>query len=153
MIKTIICAAVSGALFGAGLVISGMTDPDVVLAFLTLNEHWNPALIAVMGSAVVVASLGFAFARRRGGPIFAEKFSEPTSTKTDARLIVGAVIFGAGWGLAGYCPGPALVGAASLDYRALLFIVAYGLGMWLYQILLAPAPTSPETRAQVTGDG
>jgi uncharacterized membrane protein YedE/YeeE len=151
--KTIICAAFSGALFGAGLVISGMTDPEVVLAFLTLNEQWNPALIAVMGSAVVVASLGFALARRRGRPVFAEQFSEPGSSKIDARLVGGAVIFGAGWGLAGYCPGPALVGAASLDYRALLFIAAYGVGMWLYQLFLSPSRVSPDTQPQVAGDG
>lgn len=151
--KTLICAAASGALFGAGLVISGMTDPDVVLAFLTLNEHWNPALIAVMGSAVVVAALGFAIARRRGSPVFAESFSDPASSEIDLRLVAGAVIFGTGWGLAGYCPGPALVGAASFDYRALLFIAAYFLGLWLYQIFLSPAPENRGRHAQLSGDG
>ena len=83
--KTYLCAAFSGALFGAGLVISGMTDPDVVLAFLTLNEAWNPALIAVMGSAVVIASLGFALARKRGRPVFAERFSDPTRSAIETR--------------------------------------------------------------------
>jgi uncharacterized membrane protein YedE/YeeE len=151
--KAVMCAAISGALFGAGLVISGMTDPEVVLAFLTLNQHWNPALIAVMGSAVIVASVGFAFARRRGRPVFTETFSEPASSDIDVRLLAGAAIFGIGWGLSGYCPGPALVGAASLDYRALLFIVAYGLGMWFYQLFAAPSGRSSQRRAQTAGDG
>ncbi len=151
--KTYLCAALSGALFGAGLVVSGMTDPDVVLAFLTLNESWNPALIAVMGSAVVVASLGFALARKRGRPVFAEQFSDPTRSGVDGRLLAGAVIFGAGWGLAGYCPGPALVGAAGFDYRALLFIAAYALGLWLYQIFAAPSAAAADSQPQLASDG
>ena len=136
--NTTLCAALAGALFGAGLVISGMTDPDVVLAFLTLNEQWNPALIAVMGSAVAVASVGFAVARRRGAPLLAERFSEPASAAIDARLITGAALFGAGWGLSGYCPGPALVGVATFDYRAVVFVAAFALGLWTYRAFLTP---------------
>ena len=130
--KTLLCATLSGLLFGAGLAISGMTQPEVVLAFLTLDSNWNPALMLVMGSAVSVSAVGYALARRREKPLLDARYHEPTARQVDLRLLSGAGIFGVGWALSGYCPGPALVGAASLDYRALVFLAAYLGGLVLY---------------------
>jgi len=151
--KPILWALLSGACFGAGLVISGMTDPDVVLAFLTLDASWNPALIVVMGSAMVVASLGFAFAHRRGAPFADPEFHEPTASSLDARLLLGAATFGVGWGLSGYCPGPAIVGAASIDVRALIFFAAYLVGIAAYEWLLSNAQPGVTPGISVSGGG
>lgn len=128
-----IAALLTGALFGAGLVISGMTDPHKVLAFLTLDASWDPALIFVMGAAVMVGLVGFQIARRLPRPLLDAAFHGPTNSVIDARLLSGAGIFGLGWGIAGYCPGPALVGFFTLDARALLFVAAYVLGVVLYE--------------------
>ena len=149
-------ALLSGACFGAGLVISGMTDPEVVLAFLTLDGNWNPALIVVMGSAVVVASLGFAFARRREAPFADAEFHEPSASSPDTRLLLGAAVFGIGWGLSGYCPGPAIVGAASVDVRALIFLAAYLAGITIYERLWTNTQvnlTEDVISSAGTGDG
>ena len=129
----------AGTLFGLGLTISGMTDPDNVLAFLTLNADWDPALIFVMGSALMVTMAGYrmlgVLLRSRGRPLFDSRFHMPSNTDVDARLIGGATLFGLGWGLAGYCPGPALVGLMTLDPRALVFIAAYVGGVLAYEMI------------------
>ncbi|NKC01467.1 MAG: YeeE/YedE family protein [Pseudomonadales bacterium] len=131
-------ALFGGTIFGAGLVVSGMTDPEKVLAFLTLGAGWDPALIFVMGSAVVVATLGFWLVGKRAAPLFDTTFHAPASTALDGPLLGGAVLFGVGWGVSGFCPGPALVGVMTLDERALLFIVAYGVGVLLFEKLVSP---------------
>ncbi len=128
-----ISALLGGLIFGAGLVVSGMTDPQKVLAFLTLNAHWDPALIFVMGSAVLVATAGFALTRRRVKPLFDEIFRTPVNTVIDKRLISGAAVFGVGWGVAGFCPGPALVGVMNGDLRAGVFVLAFVVGMMLFE--------------------
>lgn len=151
--KSIFWALLSGACFGGGLVISGMTDPEVVLAFLTLDASWNPALIVVMGSAVTVASLGFAFARRREAPFADHEFHEPAASSLDSRLLLGAATFGVGWGLSGYCPGPAIVGAASIDFRALIFVGAYLVGITIYQLLLSNAHPERTSSIDSSADG
>ena len=110
--SSILWALLSGLCFGVGLSVSGMTDPEVVLAFLTISADWNPALIAVMGSAVVVSFTGFALARTRSRPLLDEQFHEPETRSVTPRLIGGSALFGIGWALSGYCPGPALIGAA-----------------------------------------
>jgi uncharacterized membrane protein YedE/YeeE len=122
-------AALSGLLFGLGLCISGMADPSIVLGFLDFAGAWNPALIFVMGGGVVTTFIGYriVFGLRR--PIFAEKFSLPTATDIDLPLIAGAAIFGIGWGLAGYCPGPALTSLASGRGEVILFVAAMVTGM------------------------
>jgi uncharacterized protein len=132
----IICAALSGALFGAGLVISGMADPAKVLAFLTLAPGWDPALMFVMGGAVAVTLPGYWLLHRRGRPLFAAGFS-PRVSGIDGRLVFGAALFGLGWGLQGYCPGPAVVAAGLGQWPALLFIPAMLAGAWLSDRLLA----------------
>ena len=94
-------ALIAGILFGAGLVVAGMTDPAKVLAFLTLNAHWDPTLIFVLGSAVIVTTVGYMLVGRRRAPLFDESFHTPTSTVIDGRLLGGAAVFGLGWGITG----------------------------------------------------
>lgn len=116
-------AAMAGLLFGAGLVLSGLADPAKVLAFLTLAPGWDPTLLFVMASALVVAVPGFAWVKRRGRPWFDGTLAAP-DTRIDRRLLVGALLFGVGWGLAGFCPGPALVGAGLGLWTAWVFVPA-----------------------------
>ena len=106
----IIISLLSGLLFGAGLLISGMANPAKVLGFLTINQHWDPSLMFVMASALAVTAPGFFWLRRKQKPLISGEFIKASGT-IDRKLIAGAAIFGAGWGLAGYCPGPAIVSA------------------------------------------
>lgn len=133
-----VSALVAGMLFGAGLVIAGMTNPEKVLAFLTLGAGWDATLIFVLGAAVIVAATGYALVGRRTSPLFDDEFHAPASTVIDARLIGGAALFGVGWGLSGFCPGPAIVGALTLDIRAVVFLIAFVVGVLAYERLLAP---------------
>ena len=142
-------AIVGGFVFGFGLVISGMADPENVLAFLTLGEHWNPALIFVMGSAVTVTAIGYLLVRRLNSPLYATVFNIPANAKIDKQLIIGALVFGLGWGVSGYCPGPAIVAAFLLDARALVFGGAFLVGVFAfewYQHLITSTHT-PSTQA------
>ncbi|MEM7221248.1 MAG: DUF6691 family protein [Pseudomonadota bacterium] len=123
-----LAAALAGVVFGVGLTVSGMVDPRNVLAFLTLDAAWNPALILVMGSALAVAALGYRWVLRRAHPLFADGFTIPARRDIDPALLGGAALFGVGWGLSGYCPGPALVGAFFVDARALVFLCACLIG-------------------------
>lgn len=143
-------ALVAGIIFGLGLVISGMTDPLKVIAFLKLAPGWNPALIFVMGSALLVSAVGFAVAKGRAAPFFAELFLAPTKSDLDARLLVGAGLFGVGWGLAGYCPGPAIVGAFTLDIRALSFMLAFLVGLAVHELFLQRLFLGPEVNKPVS---
>jgi uncharacterized membrane protein YedE/YeeE len=106
----IVFAALSGILFGLGLTVSAMVDPAKVLGFLDIAGNWDPSLAFVMGAAVPVAALGFALAARRPRPLAAPEFHKPGQSSIDRPLVLGAVLFGVGWGLAGLCPGPALAG-------------------------------------------
>lgn len=120
-----------GLLFGAGLALSGMTDPAKVLGFLDVAGQWDPALIFVMGGAVCVTVIAFRFVLRLPQPCLVERFHLPGSQRVDAKLLAGAAIFGIGWGLAGYCPGPALVALGYLQWQPLLLVVGMLLGGWL----------------------
>jgi uncharacterized protein len=124
-------AAVAGLLFGAGLVISGMVDFHRILGFLTLGPGWDPSLAFVMAGALAVTVPGFALAQRRGQPLFAKTFPAAPLGGIDRRLLIGAAIFGIGWGLQGYCPGPAVVAAGLGQWPALLFLPAMLAGAWL----------------------
>jgi len=115
---------VAGFLFAGGLAISGMTDPTRVLAFLDVTGDWDPSLALVMGGAVGVYAAIRAFAKRMERPLVAEGFSPPPAQTIDGRLVTGALIFGVGWGLAGYCPGPALVSSATGGSQVLWFTLA-----------------------------
>lgn len=132
-------ALLSGLMFGIGLLVSGMNNPAKVRAFLDVFGAWEPALIAVMGSAVTVFALAFWLSRKRAAPVCAASFHEPTLTRIDARLLSGAVLFGVGWGLVGLCPGPALVNLFTLDPDVLLFIATLLAGNRLAHWLVGPA--------------
>ncbi len=131
MNRELLLAAVAGMLFGAGLLVSGMADPARVLGFLTLGPGWDPSLAFVMAGALAITVPGFALAQRRGQPLFAKTFPAAPSSGIDRRLLIGAAIFGIGWGLQGYCPGPAVVAAGLGQWPALLFLPAMLLGAWL----------------------
>lgn len=131
MTRTATIAALSGLLFGAGLLVSGMADPARVLGFLRLAPGWDPSLAFVMAGALAVTVPGFALVRRRGRPLFAAALATPAASALDRRLLVGAALFGLGWGLQGYCPGPAVVAAGLLQWPALVFLPAMLGGAWL----------------------
>lgn len=122
-----------GLLFGLGLLLSGMTDPGKVQGFLDIAGVWDPSLALVMGGAVVVGLGAFALARRRTQTFLGGALHLPKAGDIDRRLVLGSLLFGAGWGLAGFCPGPALVTAATLEPKALLFVAAMLAGMGLYE--------------------
>ncbi len=133
-----IVAVVTGLLFGAGLAASGMTNPEKVQGFLDLTGVWDPSLMFVMGGAVVVTLISFRFILKLSRPVFSEQFHLPSSTSIDNRLIIGAALFGTGWGLVGYCPGPALAAIAYLNSDVMIFLVAMFVGAFLGQELLKP---------------
>lgn len=122
-------ATVAGAMFGAGLLVSGMTRPDKVLGFLDVLGAWDPSLAFVMIGAIVVHAVAFRLIARRATPLFDRGFHLPPQRTVDRRLLAGAVVFGVGWGLAGFCPGPGLVAAASGATAGLVFAGAMALGM------------------------
>jgi uncharacterized membrane protein YedE/YeeE len=121
----------SGLIFGFGLALSGMTDSNRVLGFLDIFGAWEPALLLVMGSAVAVTLIGFYFVLRQAKPVFAPSFYLPTLSRIDARLLSGAALFGIGWGIYGYCPGPAITALAYAKQDTVLFVGAMIAGMWL----------------------
>ena len=129
-------AAISGLVFGIGLIASGMTDPARVKGFLDLAGAWDPSLGLVMGGAIAVGVGAFALAKRRKRSWTGERIELSTSTVIDARLIGGGVLFGVGWGVAGYCPGPALVALGSGSASAGLFVLAMLAGMALHDRVL-----------------
>jgi uncharacterized membrane protein YedE/YeeE len=123
-----LAALFCGLLFGGGLALSGMTDTAKVLGFLDLFGHWIPDLVFVMGGAVLVTLVAFRFVLKRR-PLLAPEFSLPTRKELDARLLGGAALFGIGWGIYGYCPGPALSALVYLDPMTVAFVLAMLAGM------------------------
>jgi uncharacterized membrane protein YedE/YeeE len=134
----IIISFLAGLIFGIGLIISGMADPSKVLAFLDVAGLWNPSLIFVMAGAIGVGFFAFVWAKSRKTTLLGGEMKLPSTTKIDRRLIIGAVIFGIGWGIAGFCPGPALVGLGMGLPKALIFVAAMLAGMALYELLDRP---------------
>ena len=124
-----------GLLFGVGLLISGMTDPNKVLGFLDLFGAWDATLAFVMAGAVAVSSAGFALARGRGQPALTAQFQWPTRKDIDTPLVAGSALFGLGWGLVGLCPGPALVNLAGLSVPVIVFVITMGAGMMIHDLL------------------
>lgn len=129
--KAHLSAALAGLLFGAGLVVSGMTRPEKVIGFLDVLGRWDASLVFVMASAVVVHFAAFRWMRQRQAPLFDTTFHLPTRTRIDARLVAGAAVFGVGWGLAGLCPGPGLLSAAGGTFVAIAFVVGMTAGVFL----------------------
>lgn|GEM_PF-147963 len=138
-------AILSGLLFGAGLIIGGMTDPSKVMGFLDFTGVWQPALAFVMAGGVGVHFLLMQFVLRRKSPLFDTAFHLPTRRDLDRPLIIGAALFGAGWGLAGYCPGPGIVAAAAGGHGAIVFAATLIVGMVIQHGVSDPRPQRTTT--------
>ena len=124
-----------GLLFGLGLILSGMTDPGKVIGFLDILGEWDPSLALVMAGAIAVGFFAFAFAKKRTANFLGGDLHLPTNHQIDKPLVIGAVLFGAGWGLAGFCPGPGLVSMASGQIKGVWFVIFMLLGMYLFEFL------------------
>ena len=124
-----------GLIFGVGLIIAQMTNPAKIIGFLDISGQWDPSLAFVMAGAVAVFSIGYRLALRRHVPVFEKRFIVPEKTRLDKPLIIGSLIFGAGWGLAGFCPGPAIVSSGFGDPRVWAFVAAMLAGMGLLRAL------------------
>lgn len=148
----VVISLISGCLFGVGLLVSGMTQPQKVTGFLDFTGNWDPSLALVMVGAISVYALLSRIIQKRTEPLHAASFSLPTSRDFDAPLIGGAVIFGVGWGLSGFCPAPGIVAAGSGESTALVFLVAMLAGMFAHRLLhqspslarAVPIPVEPE---------
>lgn len=139
----IIASLLCGLIFGAGLLISGMMQPAKVLAFLDIFGAWDPSLIVVMAAALLVTVPGFRLARHRGRPVFAAQSLWPGKVELDRSLVIGAALFGIGWGLVGLCPGPAVENLATLSPQVIVFVVAMAAGMLLHEIWQASSARTP----------
>ena len=131
---------ISGMLFGAGVTLSGMVNPAKVLNFMDVFGAWDPTLILVMGGALATTFLGYRMTFGRGTPLFAESFASPAANAVDARLLAGAALFGLGWGLSGFCPGPALASLIFGHAESWIFVVAMAGGMLAVRALGNGAP-------------
>lgn len=135
MARKLLPPLASGALFGAGLTVSGMTDPARVRGFLDVFGRWDPTLVFVIGGAVIVMAIAWRIQSRMKSPLFGEQFSLPDRRDLDGRLIAGSALFGIGWGLAGLCPGPAVASLALSPLSVLPFLVAMLAGMAVHSFL------------------
>jgi len=144
MKKTLV-ALVAGLIFGVGLTVSQMIDPAKVIAFLDIAGNWDPSLAFVMGGGVVAWAMAYLAALRMGKPILAEKFGIPTRQDLDPRLLGGSAMFGVGWGLAGYCPGPAVSSLAFGRWESMVFLAAMLAGMFVFRLF--PNPATPHVGA------
>ncbi len=132
---TAIASLLCGLVFGLGLIVSGMANPAKVLGFLDLAGAWDPSLAFVMGGAVAVSAVGFLLAGRRKASLLGAPMVLPTARRIDRRLVGGGLLFGVGWGIAGFCPGPALVSLGTGEFKAIVFVGAMLLGMGLFELL------------------
>ncbi len=126
----------SGLLFGAGLAVSGMADPARVRGFLDLFGQWDPTLIFVMGGALVVMVFAWLLQKKMHHPLLNNRFELPTRTDIDFPLVSGAILFGIGWGIAGLCPGPAVIGLVLVPASAVIFVIAMTAGMFAHRVLM-----------------
>lgn len=131
----ILMALITGLVFGIGLIVAGMTNPAKVLGFLDLAGRWDPSLALVMAGAILVALPAFRVAARRRQSLLGEPMHLPTATRIDRRLVLGSLAFGAGWGLAGFCPGPVLASLATGAVQPLIFCAAMLAGMGIFELL------------------
>ena len=129
-----ISALLAGLVFGLGLTISQMVNPKKVLSFLDITGEWDPSLALVMAGGLVVTAIGYYLVLKRSKPAFESEFHVPTNRKLDSKLAIGAVMFGAGWGLVGLCPGPAIAALSIGGVQALVFVVAMLMGVLAYQL-------------------
>jgi len=131
----ILMALITGLVFGIGLIVAGMTNPAKVLGFLDLAGRWDPSLALVMAGAILVALPAFRIAAKRRQSLLGEPMHLPTATRIDRRLVLGSLAFGAGWGLAGFCPGPALASLATGAVQPLIFCAAMLAGMGIFELI------------------
>ena len=142
--KRALVAFLAGLLFGVGLLVSQMTNPAKVIGFLDITGRWDPSLAFVMVGAIAVYGAAYWISRARDArPIFAADFYLPVRNQIDGRLVAGAVIFGAGWGLSGFCPGPAVVSIAFGDPRVWVFVVAMLAGILVHRLRIGQEITAP----------
>ncbi|WP_454908552.1 DUF6691 family protein [Variovorax gossypii] len=130
-----LASLLAGLVFGLGLVVSGMANPAKVLGFLDLAGSWDPSLAFVMAGAIAVAMVGFLAARRRALSLLGAEMRMPSARRIDRRLVLGSLLFGVGWGIAGFCPGPGLVALGMGETKALVFVAAMLAGMGIFELL------------------
>ncbi|MDP4546272.1 MAG: DUF6691 family protein [Marinobacter sp.] len=130
-----ITSLVAGLIFGLGLIISGLANPAKVLGFLDLAGLWDPSLALVMGGAILVGLVAFTVAKKRTLSLLGFNMKLPTSTKIDKRLVGGSLMFGVGWGIAGFCPGPALVAVGAGEIKGIVFVASMVAGMMLFELI------------------
>ena len=143
-------AFVAGFVFGIGLLVSGMVNPVKILGFLDLAGRWDPSLVLVMAGAIAIGAFGFAVAGRRTTTVLATPMLLPTVRTIDWRLVLGGAVFGVGWGLAGFCPGPAIVALGTGHLKAIVFVAAMVVGMLAFEWIermRAPSPAGLEPAA------
>lgn len=130
----IMIAFVTGLIFGLGLILSGMTNPAKIIGFLDIFGDWDPALALVMIGALIVSATSFQLIKKNKKTYFGQQLNLPANNKIDHKLIIGSLIFGIGWGLAGYCPGPALVSVMHGGYQPVIFVLSMLAGMGIFEI-------------------
>ena len=129
----ILSALLAGIVFGVGITLSGMVDPNKVINFLDITGHWDPSLMFVLGGGVITTAIGYRFVFAQGKPLFEEDFHLPTLLKIDRKLLLGSVLFGVGWGLIGYCPGPAVASVGFRPEEPLIVVVSMLAGILLFK--------------------
>ena len=142
----IAASLIAGLLFGVGLIVSGMADPAKVLGFLDLAGAWDPSLALVMAGAIAVGAVAFRLARKRATSLLGLKMNLPGARQVDRRLVGGSLLFGIGWGIAGFCPGPALVALGMGQAKAAVFVLAMLAGMLLFEAIEHARQVFPKTR-------
>ena len=141
--RNLVPGLIVGVIFGAGLALSDMVNPARVQAFLDVAGAWDPTLIFVMGAALVPSAIAYLIRRRMTRPLLGERFSIPESRTLDRQLLIGAAVFGIGWGLVGFCPGPAVAGLVLGAWQPWLFVVAMLAGMMLHHVSTATRAPAP----------
>ena len=149
----ILTSLITGLVFGIGLIVSGMADPAKVLGFLDLTGLWDPSLALVMAGAIGVGALAFAIAGRRTTSLIGLDMKLPTSRQLDRRLLAGSVVFGVGWGIAGFCPGPGMVALGMGETKALIFVAAMIAGMGIFEVIERRRQAGLLQTAQTTQTG
>ena len=143
----IFTSLLAGLVFGLGLIVSGMANPAKVLGFLDLTGAWDPSLALVMAGAIGISFFAFLFAKKRSRSLVGADMKLPTGRSIDRRLVIGSTLFGIGWGVAGFCPGPSLVALGLGEVKALIFVAAMLAGMVLFELLEKRRSTEPRAAA------
>jgi hypothetical protein len=131
----VLSSLLAGLVFGLGLIVSGMANPAKVLGFLDIAGSWDPSLAFVMGGAIGVGVVAFFVARQRTVSFIGAEMKLPTARHIDGRLVIGSLLFGVGWGIGGFCPGPGLVAVGMGEFKALVFVAAMLVGMGVFELL------------------